>query len=79
MKAKQVETLNKLTAAKATASREPNQDNLKEKCVYNISSKPLTSVELFLLQKGPKFVITPNPTPIIYYTTATKLICDSLD
>ena len=59
-KAKQVEKLAKLIAANTTASREPDQDSLKEKWVYNLSSNPLTSVEKFLLQKCKKFAVTPS-------------------
>ena len=35
----------------------------KSKWVVNISSKPLTSAERQILEKGPKFAITPNNIP----------------
>ena len=47
--------------------------------LYNLFSKPLTSAEKSLLQKGPIFTMTPSFTPIIEYITATKCICDSLE
>ena len=37
--------LTKLIAAKTTASRKLDEDNLKEKWIYNLSSKLLTSEE----------------------------------
>ena len=62
-------TRNKITAKKLTALQETRQENLQEKWVYNLSSKPLTSVEKSLLQKGPKFAITLSCTPITDFIT----------
>ena len=61
-----------------TDSRKPDDDKLKNKWVYNFSRKPLTSAEMSLLQRGPKFAISSSSTPIIDYTTATNHICDSV-
>ena len=54
------------------------QRQAEGKCVNNLSSKSLTSMEKTLLQKGPKFAISPPSTPEIDYIAATKHICDSL-
>ena len=57
-------------------SREQDDEELKEIWVYKLSSKPLTSVDKSLLQKGPTFSISLSSTPIIDYITATKHICN---
>ena len=62
----------------STASREVNNDKLKEKWIHNLSRKPLTSAENSLLQKCKKFVISLISISVIDYITPTKCIWDSL-
>ena len=50
---------------------------LKEKWVDSLSSKQLIAQKL-LFQRGPQFVISSSPTPVIDYITATKYSYDLL-
>ena len=71
----QIKTLVKPISTRATAaSREPDNENLQEKLVLNLSSTPLTNAEKSLLQKGLKCAVPPKG----HYITVTKHICDSL-
>ena len=78
LRPKKLKKLTKPISVKTAASRKPDQDSLRGKWVYNLSSKPLTSVGKSPLQKGPKFAITLSSIPTIEYITPTKHICDSL-
>ena len=79
IKSIQIKKPTKLLSSWPTAvSWEPDHDSLHDKWVYNLSSKPVTTVEKSLLQKGPTFGVFPSSTPILHYITATKHISDSL-
>ena len=59
----QIKTFNYLLDNKYTPPNtleDPNYDSIKDKGVYNLSSKPLSVAEKSLLKKGPTFAITPT-------------------
>ena len=59
----QIKKFDNLLANKNLPSNTPedsNQDPFEDKWVYNLSNKPLLVAEKSLLQKGPKFAITPT-------------------
>ena len=53
-------------------------ENIKDRWVKNISSRPLTKDEINLLRKGGGFAVSPNEIPHSEYITATEQACQNL-
>ena len=56
-----------------------SNQNMKNKWVINISSKPLTADEEKLLAHGLNYAIVPRNPPIIQYVAAVEHACTSLE
>ena len=56
-----------------TAVTSSTSSSIQGKWVINLSKKELTTEEKSLLQKGPKFAVTPATIPIKEYITATTV------
>ena len=54
-----------------TAVTSSTSSSIQDKWVINLSKKELTHEEKSLLQKGPKFVVTPTTIPIKEYLSTT--------
>ena len=52
---------------------DPNQ-----KCIINLSSKPLTPPQRSVLAKGPNFVVSPKQPPNLEYITVIEAACTKL-
>ena len=48
------------------------------KWVINLSSKPLTSVQRFVLDKGPNFTVNHRHPPNLEYITAIESACTKI-
>ena len=57
-----------------TAVTSSTSSSLEEKWVINLSKKELTPEEKSLLQKGPKFAVTPSTIPIKEYISTTTVV-----
>ena len=63
----------KPTNTSNTAVTSSTSSSIQDKWVINLSKKELTSDEKSLLQKGPKFAITPATIPIKEYISTTTV------
>ena len=54
------------------------EENIKERWVKNVSSRPLSKTEIQLLRKGGGFAVTPREIPNVDYITATECACRNL-
>ena len=66
-------TASKTTKTFNTAVTPSTSSNIKDKWVINLSKKDLTPEEKALLQKGPKFAVTPATIPIKEYISTTTV------
>ena len=57
-----------------TAVTDSTSSHIQDKCVLNFFKKELTSEEKSLLQKGPKFAVTPATIPIKEYISTTTVV-----
>ena len=57
-----------------TAVTSPTSSSIQDNWVINLSKKDLTPEEKSLLQKGPKFAVTPATIPIKEYTSTTTVV-----
>ena len=60
-------------ASKTTAVTSSTSSSIQDKWVINLSEKELTHEEKSLLQKGPKFAVTPATIPIKEYISTTTV------
>ena len=56
-----------------TAATSSTYSSIQDKWVINLSKKELTPEEKSLLQKCPKFAVTPATIPIKEYTSTTTV------
>ena len=56
-----------------SSNEEPNP-----KWVINLSSKPLTPAQRFVLAKGPNLAVSPKQPPNLEYITAIEAACTKL-
>ena len=68
-----VKTASKTTKTFNTAVIPFTSSNIQDKWVINLSKKELTPKEKALLQKGPKFAVTPATIPIKEYISTTTV------
>ena len=61
----------KITNTSSTAITSSTSSHIQDRWVINLSKKELTPEEKSLLQKGPKFPVTPATIPIKEYITTT--------
>ena len=61
-------------ASKTTAVTSSTSSGIQDKWVINLSKKELTPEEKSLLQKGPKFAVTPATIPIKEYISTTTTV-----
>ena len=63
----------KTTTISNTAFTSSTSSDIQDKCLINLSQEELTSEEMSLLQKGPKFVVTLVTMTIKEYITTTTV------
>ena len=56
-----------------TAVTSSTSSSIQDKWVINLSKKELTPEEMFLLQKGPQFAVTPATIPIKEYISTSTV------
>ena len=66
-------TITPQQAPQGSSQEEPNP-----KWVINLSNKPLTQAQRFVLAKGPNFAVTPRQPPHLEYITAIEAACTKL-
>ena len=62
----------------SNGNRVSRNNNNKSKWVVNLSSKPLTPLQVSLLEKGPNFALTHINPPNIVLIAAVELACQNL-
>ena len=65
--------VSKTTNTFNTAVTSSTSSRIQDKWVINLSKKELTPEEKSLLQKGPKFAVTPATIPIMEYISTTTV------
>ena len=66
-------TSNMASKTSNTAITPSTTPSIQDKWVINLSKKELAPEERSLLQKGPKFVVTPTTIPVKEYTSTTTV------